>query len=232
MRVFIGYDQREHDAAMVCADSLRDATAGIVSHEFLHVNALRQRGLLWRPRDERGLVDYDIVSNETTSTRFNISRFLVPILSQTGPALFVDCDMVFMRDPRDMLHEVSSAYFPAVSVVKHDHIPTRASKMADQVQRGYARKNWSSVMLFNCEHPANRRLSLWDVNNRHRDELHGFYWLGDSEIGSLDPAWNWLVNEEPQPHNVGLAHFTNGGPFTPGWPGAPNDEIWLKAAGR
>ena len=231
MRVFIGYDPREHAAAMVANKTLLEVSRGQLQAEFLEVNALRQRGLLWRVRDERGGQDYDLVSNHGYSTRFNISRFLVPILCQTGPALFVDCDVVFMRDPREMLEDDLGACFWPVSVVKHAHQPTRDVKMMGQVQQPYRRKNWSSVMLFNCDHAANRRLSLWDVNNRHRDELHSFYWLGDSEVGGLNPAWNWLVNEQPKPHNLGIAHFTNGGPFNDDWPGAPNDDRWLKAAG-
>jgi hypothetical protein len=227
MRVFIGYDQREHRAADVAMRSL-ERVSGLRA-ELLEVNKLRSRGLLTRLRDQRGHQDYDLVSNATYSTRFNISRFLVPLLCQNGPALFVDCDMVFLRDPREMLHEVSASFFPAVSVVKHHHVPTRTVKMMAQAQHAYLRKNWSSVMLFNCDHLANLRLSLWDVNNRTREELHSFYWLGDAEIGSLAPCWNWLVNEQPRPPKLGIAHFTNGGPFNEGWPGAPHDELWLEA---
>lgn len=233
MRVFIGYDPREHEAGMVCAATLREVTGGALEAEFLEVNALRQRGLLTRIRDERGPQDYDLVSNHSYSTRFNISRFLVPILCQTGPALFLDCDMVFLRDPREMLPPNRMPMTRPLYVVQHQHQPTRTVKMLGQAQNAYPRKNWTSVMLFNCEHPANRRLSLWDVNNRHRDELHSLYWLHDSEVGSLAPAWNWLVNEQPKPDNLGIAHFTNGGPFNePNWPGAPNDELWLEAARR
>lgn len=231
MRVFIGADRREEAAGLVAAHSLREVTGGQLSAEFLDVNALRQRGLLTRIRDERGAQDYDLVSNHTYSTRFNISRFLVPILCQGGPALFVDCDVVFLRDPREML-PAEGSLFPAVSVVQHDHLPTRRVKMMEQAQHRYERKNWSSVMLFNCSHPSNRRLSVWDVNNRHRDELHGFYWLHDSEIGELRRSWNWLVNEQPKPVYPGIAHFTNGGPFNEGWPGAPHDDIWLAARDR
>lgn len=217
---------------MVCAATLREVTHGDLAAEFLEVNALRQRGLLTRIRDERGPQDYDLISNHTYSTRFNISRFLVPILCQSGPALFLDCDMVFLRDPRDMLDIIPGEELPPVSVVKHSHQPTRTVKMMAQAQNAYPRKNWTSVMLFDCDHPANRRLSLWDVNNRHRDELHSLYWLHDHEVGDLNPAWNWLVNEKPRPDNLGIAHFTNGGPFNADWPGAEHDDLWLDAARR
>lgn len=234
MRVFIGYDPREHEAATVAVRTLQDISGGALNPELLEVNALRKRGLLTRLRDERGPRDYDLVSNHTYSTRFNISRFLVPILCQQGPALFVDCDVVFYSDPRYLLHAWQDFDLdaPPVSVVKHQHTPTRTVKMMGQAQNAYVGKNWTSVMLFNCSAPANRRLSLWDVNNRHRDELHGLYWLHPSEIGELDPGWNWLVNEQPMPDNLSIAHFTNGGPFNVDWPGAPHDDLWLEAARR
>ena len=229
MKVYIGYDEREHRAAAVCMKSLLDATRGEIDPEFLSLGALQSRGLLTRLNDKRTLREYDLTSNAHYSTRFNIARFLVPILCQGGMSLFVDCDMVFERDPREMLREAPSRL--PLSVVKHEHEPTRSVKMMEQAQNAYPRKNWSSVMLFNCDHPANRRLSLWDVNHRTRQELHSLYWLHDDEIGSLSPSWNWLVNEQPKPDNLGIAHFTNGGPFNDGWPGAEHDDLWLKHAG-
>jgi hypothetical protein len=230
MKVYIGYDDREAEAATACAKTLREVTHHEIEPEFLCLPKLYEQGLLTRIRDERGPQDYDLVSNAPYSTRFNISRFLTPILCQTGYALFLDCDMIFLRDPREMLTHATAKH--AVSVVKHVHTPTRTVKMMAQAQTQYSRKNWSSVMLFNCEHAANRRLSLWDVNHRSRQALHNFYWLGDDEIGSLDPCWNWLVNEQSRPDKLGIAHFTNGGPFNADWPGAPHDELWLRAAGR
>lgn len=227
MKVYIGYDEREHKAAAACLKSLIDITRGEVEPEFLSLASLRSRGLLTRPVDQRTLQEYDLVSNAHYSTRFNIARFLVPVICQGGMALFVDCDTVFVRDPREMLREVPSR-FP-VSVVKHHHEPTRSVKMMEQYQNDYPRKNWSSVMLFNCEHPANRRLSVRDVNERPGRDLHAFYWLHDDEIGELHPRWNWLVNVQPRPALPGIQHFTLGGPFTPGWHGAEHDDLWLAA---
>lgn len=227
MRVFIGYDEREAEAAEVAAKTLRKATKGEIEPEFLCAPKLAAQGLLTRISDHRGGQDYDLMSNAPKSTRFAISRFLTPLLCQTGYALFVDCDMVFMRDPREMLREVKAEH--AVSVVKHNHVPTEQWKMVNQAQTAYPRKNWSSVMLFNCEHPSNRRLSVRDINERVGRELHAFYWLTDNEIGDLAPGWNWLVNVQPMPPNLGIAHFTLGGPFTPGWNGAAFDDFWLAA---
>lgn len=227
LRVFIGYDPREADAYAVASSSLR-RTAGITAEPLIDAR-LRDRGLLTRPVDRRGRL-HDLVSGADCSTEFANSRFLVPILCQTGWALFTDCDVVFLRDVRDLLHDADPS--KAVLVVQHQHQPSGAWKMDGQAQLAYPRKNWSSVMLWNCDHPANRRLSLRDVNERPGRDLHAFYWLHDDEIGALHPDWNWLVGEQPKPERPAIAHFTLGGPFTPGWKGGPHDELWIEAAKR
>lgn len=230
MRVFIGYDEREEAAAIVSLSSLRESTRGArMDAEYINAEKLSAQGLLSRVSDHRGGQDYDLVSNAPKSTRFAVSRFLTPILCQNGYALFVDADTVFLEDPRVLLNEVERG--KPVYVVKHDYQPSSAYKMVNQKNAGYSRKNWSSVMLFDCDHIANRRLSLRDVNERRGIELHQFYWLHDDEIGSLNPRWNWLVGEEKKPESVGIAHFTLGGPWLDGWKGAEHDDIWLAAAG-
>jgi lipopolysaccharide biosynthesis glycosyltransferase len=231
VKIYIGYDEREHEAAVVAEKSLHRVSKGQLKPEFIRAGRLAAQGLLTRISDHRGGQDYDLISNAKKSTRFAVSRFLTPMLCQQGFALFVDCDVVFREDPREMLTEIKSEH--AVSVVKHDYRSSHTWKMVDQVNTPYARKNWSSVMLFNCDHKANRRLSLRDVNERPGLDLHQFYWLGDDEIGALDPRWNWLVNEQDdpsfQPDGGGIAHFTLGGPWIKDWKPAKHDEIWMEA---
>lgn len=229
MRVLIGFDEVEHEAAMVAAKSLREVTNGELEAEFLCLPKLVDQGLLWRYHDARGQ-RYDFVSQAPQSTDFAISRFLTPILVQQGYALFTDCDVVFLRDPRDMLSEVHAHH--AVSVVKHSHAGAEGTKMVDQVQTRYARKNWSSVMLFNCDHPANRRLSLRDVNERPGRDLHAFYYLHDDEIGTLDPRWNVLVGVDEVPANASILHYTLGGAWIPGWVSTPLDDSWHAVANK
>jgi hypothetical protein len=227
MKVYIGYDERERAAYEVACRTLWE-TSRIVAQPIDAVKCAAQ-GLLTRTSDHRGGQDYDLVSNAPKSTRFAVSRFLAPILCQSGPALFCDCDVVFLSDVRDMLLHLRNEDH-AVWVVKHNHRPTEQWKMVNQVQTAYPRKNWSSVMLFDCDHPANHRLTLWDVNHRPGRDLHAFYWLHDEEIGALDPAWNWLVGVQPKPAAPKIAHFTLGGPWLPGWKSAEHDDIWQEAA--
>lgn len=228
MKVFIGYDEREREAARVAAASLAKATNGELVPTFLNIDNLQAHGLITRISDQRGGQDYDLTSNGWMSTRFAASRFLTPLLAHGGYALFVDCDVVFLEDPRKILDDVDPLM--AVNVVKHDYESKDLYKMVGQRQTPYPRKNWSSVMMFNCDHKANLRLSLRDINERPGRDLHRFYWLHDSEIGHLSPEWNWLVGEQPPPKaNAGIAHFTLGGPWIPGWVSKEHDDLWLDA---
>jgi hypothetical protein len=228
VRVYIGHDPREESAYQVAVKSLAKVspTAQVTP---LKAERLAAGGLLRRPTDHRGGL-YDLPSNAPSSTEFAISRFLVPLLAQTGWALFVDCDVVFLADVAELFEQADPS--KAVMVVKHQPLLDEGTKMDGQLQQRYPRKNWSSVMLFNCDHPANRRLSLQDINERPGRDLHAFYWLADSEIGRLTPEWNWLVGVQPKPLFPKLAHFTLGGPFTPGWDvGAhEHDQLWLEAS--
>lgn len=231
MKVYIGFDEREAAAAEVARKTLREVTRGEIEPEFICASKMAAQGLLWRMSDHRGGQDYDFVSNALKSTRFALSRFLTPILAQSGFALFVDCDVVFLRDPRVMLNDVKAEH--AVSVVDHPHAVYPSEwKMVNQKQTNYPRKNASSVMLFNCDHGANRRLSLRDVNERPGRDLHAFYWLNETEIGTLAPQWNWLVDVEPRPIGTGIAHMTLGGEWLEGWKGGSFDAEWREARDR
>lgn len=222
--VYIGFDEREAEAFRVAEHSIRRHSA-FTEIVPLDAGRLAAFGLLRRPQDRRG-VTYDIRSNAPQATDFAISRFLVPHLCQSGWALFVDCDVVALSDVQDLFEIADPS--KAVMVVKHEHVGG-GTKMDGQVQTSYPRKNWTSVMLVNCDHPANRRLSLQDVNERPGRDLHGLYWLNDSEIGELPAGWNWLVGVQPKPAELRIAHFTLGGPWIPGWSGAEHDEIWRDA---
>lgn len=227
LRVYIGFDTREPEAYRVAESSLRKNTTRAVSVTALNLRRLEECGLLRRPTDLRGQ-RYDLPSNAPASTEFAISRFLVPLLAHSGWVLFVDGDVVFLGDVAELFAQADDRF--ALMCVKHGTVESGPLKMDGQIQTAYPRKNWSSVLLWNCDHPANRRLSLQDVQERRGFDLHSLYWLNDAEIGALDPAWNWLVNVSPPPPHAKLAHFTLGGPFTKGWAGGKYDEIWYREA--
>lgn len=209
LRVYIGYDSREPRSYHVAEASLLANASQPVSVTPLNAQRLAEHGLLRRPTDTRGQ-RYDLPSNAPASTEFAISRFLVPFLAQTGWAVFVDSDVVFLGDVAELFSLADPHY--AVQVVQHGKYDTPSTKMNGQANQPYPRKNWTSVMLWNIDHPANKRLSLVDVQERRGFDLHQLYWLHDTEIGELPPQWNWLVGSQGAPDRPRLAHFTNGTP--------------------
>lgn len=225
MRCFIGWDSRETLAYQVAADSFaRQVTKQI---PITPIKAHNVKPMLWRTVENRKGQMWDVVSDAPMSTEFAISRFLVPHLAR-GWALFVDCDVVFLSDPVEIFALADDRY--ALMCVQHpDYAPTESVKMDGQAQTSYARKNWSSVMLWNCDHPANASLTIDLINSTPGRDLHRFCWLHDDEIGELPAAWNWLVGVQPKPEVPRLAHFTLGGPWIPGWQPKEHDEIWTDA---
>src|SRR5688572_10644235 len=222
LKVYIGLDAREPAGYAVACKSILSNTRRSVFVQGLDHARLAERGLLRRPTDRRG-GRYDIISNAPASTDFAISRFLVPLLCPHGWVLFGDCDIVCLADIEELFALADPKY--AVMCVKHDFDTLSGTKMDGQVQQGYPRKLWSSVMLFNSDHPANSRLSLHDVNERPGKWLHGFGWLHDDEIGELPPEWNVLVGVQPVPANPKLLHFTLGTPDLPGVAPLPEHAI-------
>lgn len=234
--VYVGWDSREVRAYQACVASMHAHTwpTGIKITP-LKSAALELAGLLRRPVSrimgaERNVQMWDLISNAPMSTEFANSRFLTPLLAQTGWALFVDCDVIFLEDVRRLFELADPQY--AVMCVKHGEFESAGLKMDGQQQRVYPCKNWSSVVLFNCDHPANCQLDLTKINTLPGRDLHRFCWLHPSLIGELPAEWNWLVGVEPCPKAAKLAHFTLGGPWLPGWTAKPYDDLWLSNCGE
>lgn len=222
MRVLVGYEPREARSFKLAMASARkrgfDATP-------LYEDRLRASGLLYRPCDQRGQM-WDLNSNAPQATSFAIARFFTPILAHTGWCLFVDCDVVFMRDAQQLARLADPKY--AVMVVKHDVGAVSGTKMDNQAQTAYPRKLWSSVMLWNIDHPANRRLNVQMLNQWPGRDLHAFGWLANDEIGELPAEWNWLVGMQEKPPAPAIAHYTLGTPEL--LVECPHADLWQQAA--
>jgi lipopolysaccharide biosynthesis glycosyltransferase len=141
-------------------------------------------------------------------------------------ALFVDCDVLFRGQLDHLFRQADPKY--AVQVVKHNFNPPEGVKMDGQAQLRYARKNWSSVMLFNVHHKAHEKLTLDLLNGVPGRDLHGFCWLDDSEIGELDPMWNYLVGHhtKDQVDDPRIVHFTDGIPSMRGYEDCEYSDEW------
>lgn len=210
IRVFIGFDPRETVAYSVLAHSIQ-ARAGVpVAIAPLALAQLKR--VLTRER------------HPLQSTDFSFSRFLTPYLSgYAGWSLFMDCDML-MRDDIAKLWNLRDERY-AVQVVKHDHKPREATKFLGAAQTAYAKKNWSSVMLFN--NARCRTLTPDYVNTASGLELHQFKWLGsDAMIGELPHRWNHLVGYDAPSEDIALAHFTIGGPYFPEYANCSLADDW------
>jgi len=214
MKIFIGYDIREDIAFQVCEYS-------ILKHQpTAEVIALKQKDL-------REAGTYTRAIDPLSSTEFTFTRFLVPYLADyKGWALFIDCDFVFVDDVKKLFDQADDKY--AVMVVQHDYTPKEGLKMDGCKQLSYPRKNWSSAILWNCGHPANRQIDPNIVNTQTGQYLHRFQWLTDSEIGHLSPEWNWLAGwySEPQDGSPKAIHYTEGGPWFKEYRRCEYHKVW------
>lgn len=212
LSLFIGYDPREDQAYRVCAYSVRVRSSIPLAINPIHLHKIQTSGLYTRPTQRRDHKLWDMISDAPMSTEFAISRFLTPHLSKTQWAIFCDCDFLWLDDIAKLFALANDRY--AVMCVQHKHQPPETSKMDGQAQLHYARKNWSSLMLFNCKHPAHMALTLDFINRVPGRDLHRFCWLKDSEIGALPETWNWLEGHSaPRTTPPSAIHYTRGGPW-------------------
>lgn len=213
--VWIGFDPREAAAFAVCRNSITRWLTQPVPVRGIVLSELQRAGLYYRPIERRGDQLWDPISEAPMSTEFAISRFFTPVLAKSGWAVFMDCD-ILCRGSLARLFELADPKY-AVMCVKHEHVPNYSVKMDGQAQTRYARKNWSSVMLFNCDHESNKALTVKMLNMVPGRDLHRFCWLNDEEIGELPPVWNYLVGHTKTDGDPQLVHFTDGIPSMRGY---------------
>lgn len=228
--IYIGFDPREADAFAVARSSAIRYMVKPIPVYGIVLDEMRERGLYWRPTSRRDGQLWDNISEAPMSTEFAISRFLVPHLAKRGWALFVDADMLF-RGNVDRIFECADPS-KAVMVVKHNFDPPEGVKMDGQAQTRYARKNWSSVCLWNVGHPANDALTVEMINTVPGRDLHAFKWLSDDLIGELDASWNYLVGHTPLGVNPSIVHYTDGTPSMAGYEHSEYSEEWKRELAR
>lgn len=211
--IFIGYDYKESAAYHTLCQSIIDHSSQPVAITPLNLKNLG--GLYQREYDRR------------QSNSFSFSRFLVPyLMGHRGQAIFMDCDMLVTRDIVEVFKECSDAN-KAVHVVQHDYQSKVTEKYLGNKQYSYPRKNWSSFVHWNCEHPKNSVVNPEFVASESAAHLHRFLWLEDSEIGSIDVSWNFLVGEYDKPSSVPAnIHWTLGGPYFREYQDADYADIW------
>ena len=243
--VYIGFDSREPEAYDIAKQSILKRTTHDITVHPLKLSTMRELGIYTRPDDKLG------------STEFTFSRFWVPyLMGYEGLGIFIDCDFIVNCDINDMF-ELAAKQFEdpnvAMSVCKHDYQPREGAKMDGQTQHLYPRKNWTSSMVFNCSHPANKRLTLSVLNDETKGGkfFHRLQWLSketdddanmaDTEdmIGGLPLDFNWLSGEYYPPEHIPagrteprIIHYTLGGAWFSDercW-NYPFTQLWLDEA--
>ena len=209
IRLFIGYDPREAVVYHVCVNSIvRHASQPVAVTPL----ALKNLG---------GYVEH----HKDGSNQFTYSRFLVPQLTGwAGWALYIDGDMLLRTDIAELWNLRDET--KALLCVQHDYRTRMNEKYLGAKNQDYPRKNWSSVVLWNCAHAANRQLTPQFVQQATGAQLHRFTWLADQQIGELPREWNWLPQEYGPNPQAKLLHWTLGAPCFHEFADAPMAEEW------
>lgn len=194
IRLFGGYDQRE-------APGYHTFCASVIARASQPVSIT--------PLSSLGLPE--------GSNTFTRSRFLVPWLCGfQGHAIFADAsDMLMLADVAELDAMFDDGF--AVQVVKHpDYESAHARKYIgtemECEQSNYIRKNWASLMIFNCAHPAWQGSDPEEIAMFSAMELLQFQFVMNHDIGALPAEWNVLIDEGQPREGAKLLHWTAGLP--------------------
>ena len=195
IKIVVGFDQREAIAYHTFSQSVLEKSSLPVLFLPLSINTLK---------------GYKETHNDK-SNDFVYSRFLTPYLHNfEGWAIFADGDLVCQSDIKELwdLRDETKA----LQVVMHDYKTKFNQKYLGNTNENYPRKNWSSLILWNCCHPKHKVLTPDFISNQTGKYLHRFSWLDDEDIGELPIDWNWLAIEYPNNPKAKIIHYTLGTP--------------------
>jgi lipopolysaccharide biosynthesis glycosyltransferase len=207
--IFVGYDPREAIAYHTCVNSIIRNSSVPVAIVPVALNLFQ---------------DYTETHTDG-SNHFIYTRFLVPyLMGWQGWAIFIDGDMIVRGDIAELWDQ--RVMSKDVMVVKHDYKTKRREKYLGSPNEDYPRKNWSSVILWNCSTYPNRQLTPEFVQKSTGSFLHRFSWMEDDRIGELAPEWNWLPDEYGANPDAKLLHYTLGTPCFHEFADTPQSEEW------
>tara|TARA_E500000318_G_scaffold111407_2_gene129894 strand:+ start:3289 stop:3960 length:672 start_codon:yes stop_codon:yes gene_type:complete len=212
--IFIGLDEPNEIAFKKCKSSIiKQNTRYSISIHAINYNTINE---------------YNRVKDKYESTQFAFARFFVPFLSNyKSVSIFCDSDFLFLNSIDNLIDLYDPTF--AIQCCKHQYTPKSTVKMSNKRQSIYPRKNWSSLIIFNNEHPKNKTLNPLTINNQSGAFLHRFKWLEDNEIGDIPIEWNWLVGyyKEKDYFKPKALHFTDGGPWLKEYKGCEFSKVWL-----
>lgn len=215
LKIYIGYDSNQNNPPLcnkvvnspyeVCKKSIENHNSNIEIIP-IQLQKLIDDGVYTREHDPKA------------TTEFTYSRFLVPYLNNyKGKAVFIDSDFLWQCNVEELLEFYNSEN--SVSCVKHDYTPRSKTKMDGIKQSNYPRKNWSSLMLFNCEHDDCKKLTPDVIATETPQYLHRFNWTSDELVGEIPLEYNFLEGDYDFMDNPKVIHYTNGGPWYKTWDG-------------
>ncbi len=216
--LYCGYDAREAAGYHVCAQSGIERSSVPVAFIPLHTPMID---------------NFDGQKDGTNA--FIYSRFLIPYMqSYRGWAIFCDASDMVCLDDIQKLWAMREAFMfnKALAVVKHDYKTKHPRKYigtpleADNAD--YPGKNRSSLILWNCGHYANRRLTPELVKESPGSFLHRFQWVNEDQIGEIPQEWNALSGEQDL-STASLIHFTCGVPGFSHYKDCDGARHWHKA---
>jgi lipopolysaccharide biosynthesis glycosyltransferase len=211
INIVVGFDQREAVAYHTFTQSIIEKSSIPVFFTPLAINTLK---------------GYKETHNDR-SNEFIYSRFLTPYLNNFhGWAIFADGDMICQSDIKELwdLRDESKA----LMVVKHNYLTKVNRKYLGNINENYPRKNWSSLILWNCGHPKHKILTPDFIANQTGQFLHRFSWLDNDDIGDLPKEWNWLAIEYSINNSAKIIHYTLGTPCFKDYKNTDMADIWYK----
>lgn len=216
-KVYVGFDSTNYGQQLafdVCKKSIEKYNKDVEVIKLVRQEMIDQK-LFWR-------------EDTTGVTEFTYTRFLVPYLNNyQGWALFCDSDFLWTCDINEVFEKYANEKH-AVSCVMHQYKNCHAkTKMDGRPQEFYPRKNWSSLLLYNCSHPSVKNLTLENVSTQTPAWLHRLQWAKDEEIGEIDKSYNYLVGYYDD-NNIKALHYTDGGPWHPGYENVEHGDKWLE----
>lgn len=208
LNLFCGYDDRETVGYHIFTNSVLTRSSVTVSFIPLHSNGMQQG-----------------------TNQFTLSRFLAPfMMGYKGHCVFFDAaDMICLGDVAELI-PILQNMTKAVAVVKHDYKTKHPIKYIgtsmESPNLDYHRKNWASMMLINCEHPAWQAITPKSVDTWKMIDLLQFKFLDDSEIDSAPTEWNVLIDEDQSAEGAKILHWTAGIPGFKHYCDVPGSDLW------
>jgi hypothetical protein len=162
-RIYVGWDCRDQRALDVCLFSIQRHASDLV--EIVPLKPKAVAALCGPERDPEGV-------------KQRRARFLVPALNGfAGWAAFVSSDMLFQADIYE-LWSLRDDRYAVMSVAAENRGKAQSAPR-------------SSLLLWNCGHPANRALTPQMVAATDLDRLVRYGWLDHDLIGHFPAAWCW-----------------------------------------